>query len=122
MAYGPAPYVKRILASTPNWVAEAAVTVFPQLILLFRFSLLLTLLCLVFDDDMNFPRNRAELYKDALDALLKKWDTSRNILRGDIYKNLSTLRKKQLFSQKNRLKNALLSDFFLKSARWRGNL
>jgi len=34
--------------------------------------LLLTLLCLAFNETMEFPQNRADLYKEAVDALLKK--------------------------------------------------
>jgi len=57
--------------------------------------LLLTLMCLAFDESMLFPTNRAELYKDALDALLKKWDTSREVRRNTAYQHLS-LAKKEL--------------------------
>lgn len=41
--------------------------------------LLLTLLCLAFEESGNFPANRAELYKEGLDALLRKWDSKRGI-------------------------------------------
>lgn len=61
--------------------------------------LLLTLLCLAFDENMDFPSNRAELYKDAVDALLKKWDASRSIKRAEIYRYLSPRRKESLFSR-----------------------
>ncbi|MDD5215006.1 MAG: NACHT domain-containing protein [Methylococcales bacterium] len=60
--------------------------------------LLLGMLCLAFADTMEFPSRRAELYEDAIDALLRKWDTSRSIQRGEIYKNLSHKLKKQLFA------------------------
>ena len=60
--------------------------------------LLLTLLCLAFDESLEFPKNRAELYKEALDALLKKWDSSRRIKREDIYKKLPIRRKESLLS------------------------
>ena len=46
-----------------------------------RTPLLLGLLCLAFDETMAFPQRRAEIYQDALDALLKKWDASRDIHR-----------------------------------------
>lgn len=36
--------------------------------------LLLTLLCLVFGENNDFPANRSELYKEGVDILLKKWD------------------------------------------------
>jgi predicted NACHT family NTPase len=58
--------------------------------------LLLSLLCLTFDNAMRFPPNRAELYEDALDALLRKWDSSRQIQRDEIYRALSPKRKLHL--------------------------
>ncbi len=61
--------------------------------------LLLTLLCLVFGESADFPVNRSELYKEALDVLLKKWDGKRNIQREQLYKNLSLKRKEDLLSQ-----------------------
>jgi hypothetical protein len=61
--------------------------------------LLLTLLCLAFDETMGFPANRAELYGEAVDALLKKWDSSRSIRREDIYKHLSLKRKETMFAR-----------------------
>jgi predicted NACHT family NTPase len=61
--------------------------------------LLLTLLCLVFEDLGNFPSNRSELYKEGLDILLKRWDSKRNIQRDGGYKKLSLQRKEDLLSQ-----------------------
>jgi tRNA A37 threonylcarbamoyladenosine biosynthesis protein TsaE len=61
--------------------------------------LLLTLLCLVFGEAADFPENRAELYKEGLDVLLKKWDAKRNIERDQVYKKLSLKRKEDLLSQ-----------------------
>lgn len=61
--------------------------------------LLLTLLCLVFEESGNFPTNRSELYKEGLDILLKKWDAKRNIERDQVYKKLSLKRKEDLLSQ-----------------------
>lgn len=58
--------------------------------------LLLSLLCLTFDNNLRFPPNRAELYEDALDTLLRKWDSSRSIQRDEIYRELSHKRKLQL--------------------------
>ncbi|BAZ08231.1 putative signal transduction protein with Nacht domain [Calothrix sp. NIES-4071] len=51
--------------------------------------LLLTLLCLVFDDSQTFPKNRAVLYGEALDVLLKKWASEKRVQRDPIYKDLS---------------------------------
>ncbi len=61
--------------------------------------LLLTLLCLVFEDVGSFPSNRAELYEIGLDVLLKKWDVKRNIERDQVYKGLSQKRKEDLLSR-----------------------
>ncbi len=61
--------------------------------------LLLTLLCLAYDQAMGFPSNRAELYREGVDALLKKWDSSRRIRRDEIYKNLSIKRKETMLSE-----------------------
>jgi hypothetical protein len=47
--------------------------------------LLLTLLCLVYNDKKNFPEKRAELYKVALDLLINKWANQ----VAPIYKDLS---------------------------------
>lgn len=61
--------------------------------------LLLTLLCLVFEESGDFPANRSELYKEGLDALLKKWDAKRGIYREQVYKKLSVQRKEELLSK-----------------------
>ncbi len=64
--------------------------------------LLLTLLCLVFEDAGDFPKNRSHLYKEGISILLKKWDAGRLIYRRksekEIYKELSSNRKEDLFS------------------------
>lgn len=61
--------------------------------------LLLTLLCLIFEDRTDFPANRSELYKEGLDVLLKKWDGKRGIKRGEVYRELSLKRKEDMLSQ-----------------------
>lgn len=58
--------------------------------------LLLTLLCLAFEETMGFPARQVDLYKEAIDALLKKWDSSRLIGRDNFYKNLSYSRREHL--------------------------
>lgn len=60
--------------------------------------LLLTFLCLVFEESGDFPSNRAELYQEGLDILLKKWDSKRNIQRDQPYQQLSIREKKDLLS------------------------
>lgn len=61
--------------------------------------LLLTLLCIGFEESGDFPANLSELYKEGLDALLKKWDAKRGIERYQIYKKLSVQRKEDLLSK-----------------------
>ncbi len=61
--------------------------------------LLLTLLCLIFEDQGKFKSSRSELYEEGIELLLEKWDNSRDIERDPIYKNLRTKRKKDLLSQ-----------------------
>jgi hypothetical protein len=63
-----------------------------------RTPLLLTLLCLAFSETLSFPRRRAEIYKEAIDALLKKWDASRRIKRDEVYRQLSLAHKENLLS------------------------
>jgi predicted NACHT family NTPase len=60
--------------------------------------LLLTLLCLVFEDLKAFPQKRSQLYKDGLELLLKRWDNKRNIERPELYKDLDTPQKEDLLS------------------------
>jgi predicted NACHT family NTPase len=61
--------------------------------------LLLTLLCLMFEESADFPANRSELYEEGLNVLLKKWDAKRNIKREQVYKNLCIQHKVDLLSQ-----------------------
>jgi predicted NACHT family NTPase len=61
--------------------------------------LLLTLLCLAFEESGSFPTNRSELYKEGLDALLRKWDSKRGIRRDSVYKDLSVQKKEDMLSQ-----------------------
>ncbi len=55
--------------------------------------LLLNLLCLAFKENLSFPARRCDIYKDAIEILMRKWDDSRLIKRDEIYRNL-TLGKK----------------------------
>ena len=61
--------------------------------------LLLTLLCLVFEEAADFSAKRSELYEDGLNILLKKWDASRNIERDQGYRKLSLKGKMALLSR-----------------------
>jgi NACHT domain-containing protein len=66
-----------------------------------RTPLLMALLCLAFDETLLFPTRRIDLYKEALGALLKKWDVSRGIERDRdaIYRKLSPVRKEQMLAR-----------------------
>ena len=61
--------------------------------------LLLTLLCLEFEDSGSFPSDRADLYARATNTLLRKWDDKRRIYREQVYKELNVKRKEGLLSQ-----------------------
>lgn len=54
-----------------------------------RVPLLLALICLAFEQNLKLSQRRAELYEEALDALLTKWDRSRNIRRDEVYRELT---------------------------------
>src|SRR5205085_2247307 len=64
-----------------------------------RSPLLLTLLCLAFNETLTFPQRRVEIYQEALDALLKKWDSSRRIKRDDVYRKLSLGHKENMLAR-----------------------
>ncbi|MBW4564110.1 MAG: NACHT domain-containing protein [Mojavia pulchra JT2-VF2] len=62
--------------------------------------LLLTMLCLVFEDNYEFPKNRYLLIEDAVNILIRKWDASRRIERDSINSfNLPYQRKVNMLSQ-----------------------
>ncbi|ASC70581.1 putative NTPase NACHT family protein [Halomicronema hongdechloris C2206] len=60
--------------------------------------LLLTLVCLAFEESGECPSSRSELYREGIDALLKKWDAKRGIQREQVYRQLSHQRKADLLS------------------------
>jgi len=60
--------------------------------------ILLTLLCIEFEDAGDFPKTRSELYQRATNTLLRKWDAKRGIKRDDVYKKFSVQRKENLLS------------------------
>ena len=64
-----------------------------------RTPLLLTLLCLAFNETLTFPQRRVEIYEEALDALLKKWDASRRIKRDEVYRKLSLGHKENMLAR-----------------------
>jgi hypothetical protein len=64
-----------------------------------RVPLLLALLCLGFEETLKLSSRRVELYEEALDALLKKWDSGRNIRRDEVYRELTLKRKEGMLAQ-----------------------
>jgi tRNA A37 threonylcarbamoyladenosine biosynthesis protein TsaE len=64
-----------------------------------RSPLLLSMICLAYEETLNIPKRRVELYEEALDALLKKWDSSRKVKRDQTYKQLSIGHKRQMFAE-----------------------
>lgn len=64
-----------------------------------KLPLLLSLLCLSFEETLTFPHRRSEIYDEALEALLKKWDVSRSIKRDEIYRGMTAGRKRQMLSR-----------------------
>jgi hypothetical protein len=61
--------------------------------------LLLTLVCLVYQDSRQFPSNRATLYEKALSVLLEEWAEEKELAQEPIYKGLDTKQKERLLSQ-----------------------
>lgn len=92
-----------------NWFSEdederratscvSAITEHPPIQELAATPLLLTMLCLAYQEGVELSQNRLQLYNDALDALLQRWDGSRQIRRDDTYKHMTTHRKRALLS------------------------
>jgi predicted NACHT family NTPase len=73
-----------------------------------RTPLLLTLLCLAFDESHTFPKRQVDVYQEAINALLKKWDTSRLIARDKFYKELS-------YGQRQQLLETVSAEFYFNS-------
>jgi hypothetical protein len=62
--------------------------------------LLLTFLCLVYDENQAFPTNRSRLYGDALRILLERWAAENRLPnRRQIYENLSIENEEILLSE-----------------------
>lgn len=61
--------------------------------------LLLTLLCAVYDKRLDFPKNRASLYGEALDVVLKEWAAEKRIHNHPIYRDLPIELERQLLAE-----------------------
>ncbi|KAI9132176.1 NACHT domain-containing protein [Acaryochloris sp. CCMEE 5410] len=64
-----------------------------------RTPLLLTMLCLVFQKEGQFPKHRATLYEKSLWVLLEEWDAEKDVPRESIYKGLAIKRKEIILSK-----------------------
>lgn len=64
-----------------------------------RNPLLLTLLCIVFNNSLYFPTKHSHLYYKAIEILLETWDATRDIERDESYKRLSLQDKENLLNQ-----------------------
>ena len=81
--------------------------------------LLLTLLCLVFGEEGDFPSNRSDLYAEGVKILLKKWDAKRHIERMNLYKKLDVQRREDLLSYVA-LQSFQNHEYFIKKRRIEG--
>lgn len=71
----------------------------PRLSDLATSPLLLTMMCLYFEDHADLNVSRAELYSKGLDTILERWDASRGVKRDDSpYGRLSTRGRETLYS------------------------
>lgn len=61
--------------------------------------LLLSLLCIVYDNNLEIPIRRTTLYKRCLECLLRDWDSQRNFRRESKYSKLDEEKKINLFSE-----------------------
>ena len=65
----------------------------PELLDLGSSPLLLSIVCALYYNDLNIPKNRDELYARAVEGLLGAWDSFRNIARGSFLSELSVRRR-----------------------------
>ena len=61
--------------------------------------LLLTFICLVYDQSQTLPKNISDLYRKALEILLEKWSAEKRLERDPIYKDLTTKSEIMLLSE-----------------------
>jgi len=70
----------------------------PRILEMCSNPLLATVMCIAFDDGVEISNNRAEVYKEAIDTLLKKWDASRDVFRENEYALISIKRRHDLLA------------------------
>lgn len=64
-----------------------------------RTPLLLTFLCLTFDDSQRFPPNRSSLYRRALYILIEKWAAEKRVHNEPIYRDLHIELETEMLAQ-----------------------
>ena len=80
-------FVEKLKLQKNQQIRELAVT-----------PILLNLTCLVFQAKADFPSNRAKLYEEGLEILLRKWDETRGIQRDEVYRHLNFSHKQHLLA------------------------
>ncbi|MGJ3250243.1 MAG: NACHT C-terminal helical domain 2-containing protein [Elainellaceae cyanobacterium] len=78
--------------------------------------LLLTLLCIVFNEENTFPRYRSDVYDEGLTILLGKWDEFRGVQRNRVHRVVSTedrLYRSLSTEEKKALLKKVATKFFL---------
>jgi len=99
-----AKFTDKWFGSKPNG-AELAISFWhelaenPELKELVVTPILLSLVCLAFEDLGTCPQTRAKLYQVGIEILLTKWDDRRGIDRAPVYEWLSTAVKVKLLAQ-----------------------
>lgn len=95
-------YIKNWFASDPNqqcWEALKA-TKHRSIRALAQNPLSLTFLCTVYEDQGNFPSNRARLYESILNIFLKKWTDEKQVRRDSpVRQDLDILLVKEMISE-----------------------
>ncbi|MDZ7961650.1 MAG: NACHT domain-containing protein [Aulosira sp. DedQUE10] len=61
--------------------------------------LLLTFLCLFFEEKTDLSFKKSEIYQETLDIFIKQWDDQRHIQRDGIYQEISRQQIKELLSE-----------------------
>ncbi len=77
--------------------------------------LMLTLLCLVYNYQQDFPSNRSLLYKEAIDVQLKEWNASKRIHNNPVYKDM-TLPFEELLLSHIAFKYFIKDEYFFNKA------
>ncbi|MEM0980171.1 MAG: hypothetical protein AAGH78_07835, partial [Cyanobacteria bacterium P01_H01_bin.58] len=61
--------------------------------------LLLTLLCVIYDEFQDFPKKRHQVYGEALDVLLRKWAAEKRLQKEPIYQQFGSDLELELLSE-----------------------